>query len=221
MLLYKACTGIEIKSDVDRGVIEGYASVFGNIDSHGDIVMPSAFNKSLSDWNSAKQENRRIKVLYQHDSYEPIGIPTEMIVDSKGLYTYSKISRTPVGEKTLILARDGVLNEMSIGYYPIVEKPDAERKVNQIIELKLMEYSMVLWGSNELTSIDNVKHMMKDYAYSKGNVLDIFVDAILEKINALKLIQEPSKGTRVEMESQLLDKEVDELILEIKKMRKG
>jgi hypothetical protein len=40
----------EIKSDTDNtGIITGYGSVFGNIDSYGDIVAKGAFKKTISD----------------------------------------------------------------------------------------------------------------------------------------------------------------------------
>lgn len=221
---YKSFSGIEIKSNIEKGIIEGYASVFGNKDSHGDIIVPKAFNKTVSDWKTCKPSKRRIKVCYQHDWKEPIGIPLELEPDNHGLYTVGKISRTPDGEKVLILANDGVLNEMSIGFLVVNEKYSNEKQANMLNELKLMEYSIVTWGSNELTTVDNVKHMMKEYAYSKGNILDIFVETLLEKVKALSINNEPSEDTQIIVpKSQNDDKEdsvINELLLEIKKMKK-
>jgi phage head maturation protease len=44
----------EIKSQPDdnTGIITGYGSVFGNIDSYGDIVARGAFAKSIAAVNS-------------------------------------------------------------------------------------------------------------------------------------------------------------------------
>src|SRR5260221_271047 len=37
------------------GELEGYASVFGNVDQDGDVVLPGAFKKTLSDWSKSRQ----------------------------------------------------------------------------------------------------------------------------------------------------------------------
>ena len=202
--------------------MEGYASVFGNVDSHGDIVMPSAFNKTVNDWKNCNPARRRIKVLSQHNRWEPIGIPTDLKIDKVGLYTFSKISRTVEGEKTLILARDGVLTEMSIGYLTILESYNEDKRANELNELRLMEYSPVTWGSNELTTIDNVKHMLKEYSYSGGNVLEVFADALLEQVKTIALNNnsEPSRDTQ-SISKSLADTEVDELLIELKNMKRS
>ena len=71
------------KSDVT--VISGYASVFGIVDSHNDIVMKGAFK-------SVKVDN--VKLLWQHDIYKPIGAVTFLSEDQYGLkFEYSR----PVG----------------------------------------------------------------------------------------------------------------------------
>src|SRR5215468_7890967 len=35
------------------GELEGYASVFGNVDLGGDVVVPGAFKKTLNDWRGS------------------------------------------------------------------------------------------------------------------------------------------------------------------------
>jgi len=143
-----------IKADAQENIISGYASYFNNKDSHGDIITKGAFTKTI-------QENKnRIKVLWQHDLREPIGKPIDMLEDEKGLFTTSKISQTETGKKAMILARDGVLNEMSIGFYPIKEDYDNEKNANMIREIKLMEYSLVTLASNPLAQLTDVKHLL-------------------------------------------------------------
>ena len=44
------------------GNVEGYASLFGEIDQARDMVMPGAFTKTL-----AQRGLRRIPMLFQHD----------------------------------------------------------------------------------------------------------------------------------------------------------
>ncbi len=41
----------EVKDvDTKQGVVTGYFSAFGNVDSDGDIMMPGAFKRSIQDW---------------------------------------------------------------------------------------------------------------------------------------------------------------------------
>ena len=37
------------------GELEGYVSVFGNLDRGGDVVLPGAFRKTLADWKGCSQ----------------------------------------------------------------------------------------------------------------------------------------------------------------------
>lgn len=179
-----------IKADTQENIIEGYASHFNNKDSHSDIIISGAFKKTI------KENKDRIKVLWQHDMWEPIGKPLEMKEDKKGLYTVSKISQTDVGKKAMILARDGVLNEMSIGFYPIKEEYDREQNINYIKEIKLLEYSLVTLASNPLAQLTDVKNLMGEYQYSKGNVMDIVAMELLKSIKALVKQDEPGQPTQ-------------------------
>ena len=192
MLAYKSVKIADIKANVDKGIIEGYASHFNNKDSHGDIIQKGAFTKTI------KENASRVKVLWQHDMREPIGKPLSMIEDEKGLFTSSKISETEIGKKALILARDGVLNEMSIGF-------------NVIKELKLWEYSLVTFASNPLAKVTDIKELLQEYSYSKGNVLDIIIDEVVKRI-------EPSKDTQ---KGDLDDIEIKLIMDEIKKIKGG
>ena len=152
----------EFKVDEEKNIIEGYASVFGNKDSHEDIVERGCFTKTLA------ENRKRIKMLWQHKVDEPIGKPLVIEQDSKGLYTKTKITPTDVGKKTLMLARDGVIEEMSIGYDTIKEEWDDSRNANILKELRLWEYSAVTWGSNELSLMSGVKNMNQLFKNLEG-----------------------------------------------------
>lgn len=57
--------------DEAGAVIEGYASVFGERDQGGDVVLPGAYTASLA---AMGRSGRRVKMLWQHDPREPIGV---------------------------------------------------------------------------------------------------------------------------------------------------
>jgi len=68
------------------GTVEGYASLFGEIDQARDMVMPGAFTQTL------KQRGlRKIPMLFQHDPAEPVGIWLELREDFRGLWARGKL----------------------------------------------------------------------------------------------------------------------------------
>ena len=103
--------------DVDtvKGIVTGYFSVFGNLDSDGDIVMPGAFKKTIKE-NGPDSPKPRILHLYVHDSYKPLAKPHVLKEDKHGLYFESLISQTQLGKDVIQLYQDKVLTEHSIGY---------------------------------------------------------------------------------------------------------
>lgn len=139
--------------DHKTGTFTGYASVFGNLDSYRDVIEHGAFTKTL------QEAGGRVKVLWQHDPYVPIGRPTTMKEDDRGLYVEARVSQTSMGKDALILMEDGVINELSIGYSAVKEMWDSDAKVRKLTEVKLWEFSPVTWAANDLALIAGVKNL--------------------------------------------------------------
>ena len=137
--------------DDKEGTFSGYGAVFSNIDSGGDIIEPGAFTKTIAEGIG------RVKILSGHnDSLLPIGIPTELREDAKGLFMSAKISDTTLGRDVKTLIHDGVLCELSIGYDPVVFDYD-ENGIRHLREVKLWEISVVTWAMNEQAVITDHK----------------------------------------------------------------
>lgn len=141
----------EVKINENKRTFEGYASTFGNADLVNDIVQPGAFKKTISE----RLPKNQIKVLYQH--YEPLGRPTHMEEDSKGLYVEAYVSKTSLGNDVLELMKDGVIDRMSIGYDVVKDDQDHESGTRLLKELKLYEFSPVTFPANEEAIIGQVK----------------------------------------------------------------
>ena len=170
-------------AEVEGRTIIGYASTFGNRDLVGDIVVAGAFKKTLSE--------RKPKVFYNH--MYPIGSPVEIHEDSKGLYTESKMSRTPRGDEILELVKDGVINEMSIAYEVLQYEDDSAKGVRYLKELKLFEYGPVDFPANENAVIEGVKTLAD--RLRRGKKLDSgSIESINVAIDTLKQILSLSKG---------------------------
>ena len=152
----KAFKTIQFKTepfDEEEGIFSGYGAVFGNVDSGGDIIEHGAFTRTLAKgWE-------RVKILALHnDAILPIGKPVELREDENGLYLRAKISDTATGRDVKTLIKDGVLNELSIGYEPVVFEYDGNQ-IRHLKELELFEVSVVTWAMNEQAVITDYKSM--------------------------------------------------------------
>ena len=92
--------------------IKAYALVFGNVDSYGDIIAENACDNFL------KSENAdRLRLCYQHDMNEVIGVITDKGVDATGMWIEADILPTTKGKDVQTLMKAGAIDEFSIGYW--------------------------------------------------------------------------------------------------------
>lgn len=144
----------EIKAVDDSGVIEGYGSVFGNLDSYSDIVAPGAFAKSLEE---AKASGRMPAMLWQHNPDEPIGVWVEMREDDRGLFVKGKLAETQRGKEARELIKLGALTGLSIGYTTRTYQVDRENDSRVLTDVQLWEVSPVTFPANSEARITGVK----------------------------------------------------------------
>jgi HK97 family phage prohead protease len=186
--------------DLDARTFEGYASTFEQ-DQMGDIIHPGAFKRSIDQGFPAG----RIKVLWQHN--EPLGMPTEMHEDSKGLFVRGRISKTRLGDEALELMRDGVVDRMSIGFFIPKGKSDTDEDgIRHIREVKLMEFSPVTFPANEGAEITAVKNAL---AYNLGRYTEAQAQQIcakLREIEALLKGSDPGAPTLTDQHPPNLDR---------------
>ncbi|MGL5435884.1 MAG: HK97 family phage prohead protease [Lachnospiraceae bacterium] len=179
MSLKRSKKSIQFKMDdfdEEQGIFSGYGAIFGNIDSGGDVIEPGAFSKTLaSGWE-------RVKILALHnDCWLPIGKPLELKEDENGLFISAKISDTQMGRDVKALLKDGVLNELSIGYDPVTFDID-EDGIRHLKELDLWEVSVVTWAMNPQATIADYKSTDAGDSkpVTKGEVKEIIQEAIKE-----------------------------------------
>ncbi|MBL8235387.1 MAG: HK97 family phage prohead protease, partial [Bryobacterales bacterium] len=100
---------------------EGYASLFGREDLSRDIVIPGAFKESL-----ARRGPRGIRMLFQHDPAEPIGVWEQIEEDRKGLFARGRLMRDVArAREVLSLMKAGALDGLSIGFKAEKARRDA------------------------------------------------------------------------------------------------
>lgn len=119
------------------GRFEGYASLFGVRDAGGDTVMRGAFAKSLR-----ARRAGGVKMLYQHQAAEPLGVWSEIYEDGAGLFVRGRIiTDIARGREVLSLMREGALDGLSIGFKTVRAARAAGGR--QILEADLWEVSVV------------------------------------------------------------------------------
>ena len=113
-------TSLTIK-DIDpvQGIVTGYFSAFGIVDSDGDMMMPGAFKRSIQDWGP--KGKGRVKHLYNHDPGQPLGLIKELDEDNYGL---------PIGPENVV-------------NYPVPPTPEGGSDVG--VEVLLCHLLQVGW----------------------------------------------------------------------------
>jgi len=129
--------------------IVGYASIFDEVDYHNDIIIKGAFAKSIA----CHKENRKIKLLWQHDQNKPIGVVKGICEDEKGLLVEANINNTIAqGREVISLIKQEALDGFSIGFNITKSTLDA-KGYRKILEADLWEVSVVTFPANAMARI--------------------------------------------------------------------
>jgi HK97 family phage prohead protease len=193
----------EIKSaDEATGVIEGYASVFKNVDLGKDRVISGAFSKTI------KENGGHVPVLSNHLFDKQIGWGLEAEEDKKGLRVKGKLMINEIPEArshfALIKAAKeiGAKHGMSIGYSAMKWDFDKNTGVRDLKEIKLYEWSLVTFPMNPKAHATAAKQWLE------GSLLEnamAFIDSMKDKGHneekiltalhrAAKLEEDPDSG---------------------------
>lgn len=114
-------------SDEGPGFIEGYRSVFGEIDEGGDIVVKGFFADGLSDYLESGF------TAHSHDwtFKEAVGFPVEAKEDDHGFWVKSQFHSTPDAQDIRTKARERMEAGKTMGFsfgYVVTEKQYIEAK---------------------------------------------------------------------------------------------
>ncbi|TNC73410.1 HK97 family phage prohead protease [Rubellimicrobium roseum] len=124
----------------DGLTIEGYASLFGLPDQGGDIMERGAYAKSLE---RLATHGDSVKMLWQHDPSEPIGLWEEVREDARGLRVKGRLlPEVARGREAAALIRAGAIDGLSIGYRTVRATKDSQGR-RRLHEVELWEVSLV------------------------------------------------------------------------------
>ena len=146
----------DLKAVGDQYRVSGYVSTYRTVDLGNDVVMPGAFDKSLSD-------GHKIRFLAHHRPDQVLGVPDSLKSDKKGLFGQFRISRTQLGEETYQLLKDGALDSFSIGYIPRDYDYAESGDVRQLKDVELIECSVVSMPVNPDAVVTAVKEWAEHF----------------------------------------------------------
>ncbi len=121
------------------GRFAGYASVFGREDEAGDVVMPGAFARTLKRRGAAE-----LRMLFQHDPKEPVGIWDVAREDGHGLWVEGRlVPGVPRADALRRLIETGAIDGLSIGFRTERATREARGLTRRLWAIDLWEISIV------------------------------------------------------------------------------
>ena len=122
-----------------EGRFAGYASAFGLVDESGDVVMPGAFAKSL-----ARRGRAGVRMLFQHDPKEPVGVWEAIREDSFGLWVEGRlVPGVPRADALRRLIERRAVDGLSIGFRTVRATRDGKGGHRKLWQIDLWEISIV------------------------------------------------------------------------------
>lgn len=185
---------LEMKHEDAPGSFAGYASIFRIADRQGDVIEPGAFFKAI------RERAGEIRLLWQHDPAEPIGVFKTIREDAVGLYVEGQILLdVQRGREAHALLKSGALDGLSIGYTPVRFRHDTDNGHRIIEELELWEISLVTFPANPQAGVRRVKGRREaGGAYDKNKAAEARAwEAALRSGAALRLMDEVERARQV------------------------
>ena len=204
------CTEVKVEKTDTNLYIEGYGAYFGNVDSYGDVINAGAFKSFL-----ASEDAQRVKLCWQHNFDDVLGVIEEMSEDERGLRFRAKISNTTLGRDAATLIEDGALNEFSIGYgVKAAEYPDDRASgIDRIItDIYLYEISLVSRAANPKATLEGAER--KDDNINNNQNSNEMEKELETKFEALNAEIEALKGEKAALEQSIADAKADKATID-------
>lgn len=158
---------LDVKAVSESGVFTGYGSVFGVVDSYNEVVAPGAFKASLEELAAS---GRAIPILWQHRTGEPIGAWTSLKEDARGLLGDGDLwlDEAPYARLAYKGMQTKTITGLSIGYYVRRSSYDEKTGIRTLLELELVEISIVTTPANDDARVETIKSRI-----ARGDLPDV------------------------------------------------
>ena len=172
---------IEFRFDSETGEFEGYASVFDNIDTYGDTILPGAFKRTL-------KENGLPKMFFNHELWgAPIGKWMSAKEDDKGLRVVGQLTDgNDVARNVGAALKHGTIDGLSIGFrtYDSDFKERGEgsygriyKRISTLVEVSVVtfpadtdariELDSVKSALDEMQTVSDLEKFLREAGFSK------------------------------------------------------
>lgn len=160
-MLFKRA-GLGLNELTPDGAIRGYASLFDRPDQAGDRIERGAFALSLTRKTAAG-----VRMLWQHDPAQPIGVWTQLREDRRGLYAEGRIALdTRLGRDVFALLKAQAVDGLSIGFRTRRARPiSGGRAKRSLSEIDLWEISVVTFPMQEAARVIEARGRSRDLAH--------------------------------------------------------
>lgn len=168
-LEHKFCQSEQELTVINGTRIEGYASLFERADQGGDIVSRGAYARCLQDLTRSK---RNVKMLWQHNPAEPIGVWDEVREDEVGLFVRGRLlSEVVRAREAAVLIEAGAIDGLSIGYRTRRSQRDKQGR-RCLSELELWEVSLVTFPMLADARVVDSKRQDADTLHDLATAID-------------------------------------------------
>lgn len=195
--MIKKTYSAEFKAVGESGAeFEGYASVFGNVDLGGDMVVKGAFEKALTERYPG---GVGIPIYWNHDTTNPfanLGLTAKAVEDDHGLRVWGAVdTSTEYGAQVAKLLREGRVKQMSFAFDvktgAFVESEE-HGYYYELRELDLFEVSITPIGMNQATEVTSVKSLMEksvaDREGQTGSGFGARLETLERRVRAWELV---------------------------------
>lgn len=202
---------IEVKGEREDGIlsIRAYGLAFGNVDSWNDIIAPTACDEFLM-----SDDADRMRLCWQHDMNNVIGVITAKGVDDYGMWIEADILPTTLGKDVQTLVRSGAVNELSIGYKTIREHYSGDIRI--LDEIAVREVSIVTRAANPRAVITGMKadeaqeeQTQEENTEQKTHKTDTNMDEMKKQLETIEQKAAAAEKKAADLAAQLEGKETE------------
>lgn len=198
--------------DETPGLFTGYASVFGKMDHHRDVMLKGAFNDSIAEYKSGgvmptmyvnhEQANPFVRA-------RPVGRWLDIAEDDNGLHVKGQLGALDCesGREVRSQIRDGLLPGLSIAFSVpkggAIYGKSASDPARQLKQVKLYSIDIVSEPANQAALIDGIKSIMANA--DRGAATSAIVSAMQLHQDCMSGGDAPTADERAQMMQHLQD----------------
>lgn len=186
----------KVETATDEGIVEAIVSVFGNVDSYGDVVVAGAFAEDLAEWAKSGDP---IPAIWAHEWFDPfmhIGEVIEAAETEKGLRVKFRldIDDNPTAAQAYRLLKARRVTQFSFAYDVLDagweaytdEATGKQYEVYELRKLHIIEVGPCLVGANRETELLSAKVDQLADAVKTGTIAPELLAKLTELAEDLK-----------------------------------